>query len=158
MTQQTALIIHDLMDQPEAWREKSDSTITNGYYIVALDGGKYGMGASTYQADTAEKECLLKAVDVWKLETNWKPKAVQAQDHSAAGRVYLAPDAYIRQAYEEFARAIRSANKSFIVHQDTSVLKSLLSKAIETLDSIIRPMEKIEGKSSNAESGGIPGA
>lgn len=158
MTQQTALIVHELMDQPDAWREKSDGIISNGYYIVSLDGCRYGMGVSTYHADAFEKESLMKAVDAWKMETGWKPKEVKQQDYSVQGRVYIAPDAYIRQAYEEFSRAIRGAHKSFVVHKDTSVLNSLISKAIEKLDSLIRPMEKIEGKTTNAEPSGIPSA
>lgn len=158
MSQQTALIVHELMDQPDAWREKGDNTISNGYYIVALDGSRYGMGVSTYASDGAQRDSLLKAVDAWKEETGWQPKVAKPEDHSANGPVRMAPDAYIQKAYEEFARAMRSAHKSFLVHKDASVLHSLMSQGIAKLDSIIRPMERIEGKKPNAESGGIPGA
>lgn len=146
MAQQTALIIHELMDNPIAWKEKGDGVyITNGYYLVALDGTRYGMASATYLADGAERDSLCKAVEVWKDETGWEPAPI-APVEQPGRRVSIAPDAYIKSAYEDFARTIRSTHKSFVVHKDVTVLSAQIQQAITQLDSIIRPMERIEGK------------
>lgn len=158
MSQQIALIVHQVMDAPYQWSEKKDGTITNGYYEVALDGARYGMGAASYVASEAEKGIFLRAINIWKEETGWQPKEVKAADGALpSGRVSIAPDAYIRSSYEEFTRAIRAIARSFTVHGESGILSAQIQTALENLDKVLRPMERIEGK-GNATGGGVSGA
>lgn len=159
MTQQVALIVHHLMDEPERFIEKENS-ITNGYYEVKLDGSSYGMGAAFYPADGAARNMLMKAIESWKSDTGWVPKEESASSGNilTGARVAIVPDAYIRGAYEEFARSIKKAHTSFHVHGDNSVFSSLVQQAISKLDSILRPMERIEGRKPDAQESGLPGA
>lgn len=160
MSQQIALIVHHIMDEPDKFVERNDS-VTNGYYEVRLDGTRYGMGAASYVADGAEREMLLRAVAIWKEDTGWQPKQINAADSGIAPqsrRIGILPDVFIRQAYEEFAHAVKAAQKSFVVHSDTSVMMALIQKAISKLDAVLRPMEKIEGKRQDAEGGGVSGS
>lgn len=151
---QTALIVHELMGNPDGWREAGDS-ITNGYYTVALNGSRYGMGASAYQADGTERDSLNRALDCWKKETGWQPAEKPAtMDKEPTRRGAMAPDLFIREAYEKFARSIRSNHRSFIMHGDSSVLSCSIQEAISALDLVLRPMEKIEGKRSDAPEAG----
>lgn len=157
MSQQTALIVHQLMDAPEGFIE-DNGIISNGYYKIALDGTRYGMGAAMYQCDGAERDMMQKAIGEWKLDTGWVPKEVKAamQAEQLAARPITTPDTFIRKGYEEFAKAVRSNLKSFMVHSDPNVLKAGLQQAVEKLDQVICPMEKIEGKRNDAKEGGIP--
>lgn len=152
MTQQTALITHALIDEPKKWRENvAAGTITNGYYLVALDGSRYGMGASTYQTDGAEREVLIRALNIWKDETGWTPPPVagvnQVEERAHAPR--QSPDQYLRHEYEKFASTVRSAHKSWRVHDDARVFEAQIQNAITELDTAIRPVTRLERKDPN---------
>lgn len=158
MTQTVALLVHQLMDVPERWKEKNGDIITDGYHEVWLDGSRYGMGAASYAAGGSERDMLLRAVAMWKRETGWVPKMSEEEEvETQRAPSLLAPDAYIRQYYEEFARAVRSAQRSYVVHGEAHVLNSHIQQALSKLDSFLRPMERIEGKKPDANSGGVQG-
>lgn len=154
MSQQTALIVHQLMDNPESFVEK-DGVVSNGYYSVSIDGSRYGMGISMYQADGTDRQILEKAMAEWKEDTGWAPKEITHKEKPVSGRVIISPEVFIRQAYEEFSKSIRSHYRSFVVHSDANVLSIGIQQAIAKLDQAMCPMEKIEGKKSNAQEGGV---
>lgn len=159
MTAQIALIVHELMDNPDGWHEKDSETISNGYYTLSVMGSRYGMGTASYQASGAERDILMRALDCWKTETGWQPKTTKsAQETASRGRVALQPDVFIRDGYEKFAQVVRSNLRSFVMHGDANVFSSSIQEAISKLDSILRPMEKIEGKRTDAKDGGISGS
>lgn len=152
MTQEIALIVHQLMDEPDKWLEKGDF-ITNGYYNVWLNGARYGMGAASYNASGAERDMLNRALDAWKIDTGWIAKAVdKIAAESAAKRIYVAPDTYIRQNYEEFARLVRGAHRSFVVHGDANVFGIHVQQALTKLDSSLHPLTRGEEKRNAEES------
>lgn len=159
MSQTIALLVHQLMDCPEKWKEKTAEIIHDGYHEVWLDGSRYGMGAASYGATGSDRDMILRAVAMWKRATGWMPRVQQEEeDEPEQNRVSLAPDGYIRQYYEEFARSIRSAQKSYVVHGEAHVMNSHIQQALSKLDSSLRPMEQIEGKKPDANQGGVSGS
>lgn len=156
MTQAIALIVHEVMDAPNHWKEKSDH-ITNGYYKVALDGSFYGMGDAKYQASEAERPTLKKAIDTWKEETGWKPKESESEKSPKTMALPVAYGDREKQSYIEFARAVRSNLKSFSVHRDPDILSSGLQKALFALDGSIGT-ENNTGNKPDAKGNGVSGA
>lgn len=159
MSQTTAMIVHHLMDMPDSFLEKN-GVVSNGYYSVSLDGSRYGMGISMYQAEGEEKCALEKAMQEWKRDTGWQPEPVMPLkvSENQATRTAILPDVFIRQGYEAFARTIKSHHRSFKVHADSHVFSAGVQEAITKLDQIVCPMEKIEGRNTSAKEGGISGA
>lgn len=162
MTQTTALIVHELMDSPEKFTDRGNGTVSNGYYMVALDGSRFGMGTASYQADGAQREMLTKAVSAWKAETGWVAPESSGNSDSASGesrRGRISPEVFMREAYETFSRQIRNHHRSFMMHKDATVLSNGIQNAIMTLDTILKPVEAIEGRKKSSEPlGGTSGS
>lgn len=160
MTQTTALIVHELMSEPDRFRDNGNGSVSNGYYMVNMDGTRFGMGSASYAADGAERETLLKAVDFWKEQTGWVPPKTEdeiaAKEHR--GRAVMTAETYSKSALEDFARAIRSHHKSYMVHKDATVLSKGIENAIMALDLLLRPISAMEGKPNRGQPGGIPSA
>lgn len=149
---QLAIIIHNLLDDPAIWVDsKAGEAISNGYYDIWLDASRYGMGVASYAVEGADRAKLLKAIKIWKQETGWTPPAVLAstrKDH-LSNTGHITPDVYIRSAYEKFSSSIRSAVRGFSVHGESAVLTAQIQQAVLDLDTVLRPVEKIEGKTQN---------
>lgn len=146
MTQQTvSMIVHEIVGASTAWRDDGHY-ITNGYYRVAHDGSRYGMGVSTYISEPVDADSLKKAVDVWKHKIGWQP-TVPIDDASVRPgvpvKVFLST---AEGAYKEFVENIRNSVSSYSIHENCTTLLSSIEKALNTLDGRIHTMEKIEGR------------
>ena len=158
MTQTTALVVHEIMDAPDHWSDGEDH-ITNGYYKVAFDGAWYTMGAGRYSTTEADKESFVKAIATWKEATGWKPKSEKKTKKEApVTQQRVSMDEYMRRAYDEFVGTSRRALNSFTVHKDAAILSRSIQIGLDTLDTVLRPMGKIEGKKPDAKGSGVSSA
>ncbi len=142
MSQTVALLVHEIMQEPERFVENSGN-ISNGYYRAALNAGSYGMGVSSYVADGAEREVLAKAISYWKIETGWQPKEIEEPLIPISSCNMDVPTKI--HVYEDFAKSVRAHIKSFTVHADSAIFSTGIQKAITKLDSLLKPPEKNEG-------------
>lgn len=144
MSQTVALLVHEIMQEPERFVVSGDSkSISNGYYRVSLEGGVYGMGVSSYVADGSEREVLAKAISYWKSETGWQQKEIEI---SPAPMVSVNMDVPTKiRVYEDFSKSVRDHLKSFTVHGESVTFSTGIQKAISKLDSLLKPAEKNEG-------------
>lgn len=136
MTMTTAMIVHALMEQPDRWKNSGDGTITNGYYMIALNGSQYGMGASKYGSTDAESQTLAKAISMWD------------GDKSMPNREVLAPEVKVKKqpiedfghtALTGFSKEVRVAHLAYTAHMDPSVLSNAVGHALQKLDEAILP-------------------
>ena len=144
MSQTVALLVHEIMQEPERFVASGDGkSISNGYYRVSLEGGIYGMGVSSYVADGAEREILAKAIAYWKNETGWQPKEHESLP-VPKNSVNMDTPSKIR-VYEDFSKSVRGHIKSFKVHGDSATFSTGIQKAISKLDDLLKPAEKNKG-------------
>lgn len=149
MTQNIALIVQSIMEQPDAWSE-SGLSIGNGYYTVKMNGSTYGMGAAGYMATGSETEILKKAIEFWVKDTGWKPPEPTAMDaaHAERNRIPISMDQYQRQAYDEFLRKVRGAHMAYGVHGNAEVFSSSVQEALRRADELLYPVSKREAKAT----------
>ena len=144
MSQTVALLVHEIMQEPERFVEAGDGkSISNGYYRVSLEGGIYGMGVSSYVADGSEREVLAKAISYWKSETGWQPKEIEIPPGPMVSVNMDVPTKIL--VYEDFTKSVRDHLKSFTVHGESVTFSTGIQKAISKLDSLLKPAEKKEG-------------
>lgn len=144
MSQTVALLVHEIMQEPERFVASGDGkSISNGYYRVSLESGIYGMGVSSYVADGPERDVLAKAITYWKTETGWQPRE---SEPVKAPTVSVNMDVPTKiRVYEDFSKSVRDHLKSFTVHGESVTFSTGIQKAISKLDSLLKPAEKNEG-------------
>lgn len=149
MTHAISFILQAMHNSPEGFRDHGNS-ISNGYYVVAHNGGRYGMGSAFYNSSDAEKESLLAAIQSWKKETGWSPSDQKAQDVPMEARNDLSVF-YLKAAYEKFAKSIQDSFRDFSRHGESSIMVDEVRRALVVLDSALKPLEAIAGSNENAK-------
>lgn len=160
MTQSIALIIHEVLDAPEHWRESdAGDVITNGYYKVSFDGTFYFLGSAKYQTTQQEKDSFCQAIGMWKKDTGWQPKEkIEKVRKADSVKKHMSMDEQKEKAYSEFVRSVRSSMKSFSVHKDSVILSSKIQSALDIVNGALRPYELTVGDKPDAKGSGISSA
>lgn len=137
MTMTTAMMVHALMEQPDRWKNSGDGTITNGYYMIALNGSQYGMGASKYHSTDAEAQMLLKAITMWGGDKSIPSPSSPPEQVQHKRRPQN--EDFGHTALMDFAKEIRVSHKAYTAHMDPSVLSNAVNSALQKLDEAILP-------------------